>query len=254
MNWMLYLPCTGFTLDDLSRVNPNIDFVLSNYQELIISSESEVKNTPTRSLTYHKMSPTYDLTIQIETKMDRTQPWIKFCSFETVKKFPTQFPRFNNSSLSLRLLSQFGGGLDGELPVQIEPTTLKESETGRKIATSIFEQTLNCTLPIIYISASEKDKYAVIPDRLARNLCGMAHIVVEPSRVFSQKLRHEVDSRNIYGGIIGIYWPNGAGATLFRRNSQDVKKFERSIFDEICKISSSGDNKKPEGIHFMQHI
>lgn len=253
MNWILCQPCTYFRLDDFSRVNLDNSFALSNDHELITYSDPRAQNTPTGSLTYHKISPTHDLIIQIEAKANRDQLWIKYCSIETINP-PSQLPRLNNSSLTIRLLSQFGGGLDGELTIQIAPTTLENTVKGRKIASSIFEQKLNCKLPIIYISASEKDKYAVIPDRLARSLCGMAHIVVEPSRVFSRKLRHEVDSRNIYGGIIGAYWPNGAGATLFRRDSQDVKKFERSIFDEVCRAASTRDNKKPEGVHFMQNI
>ncbi|WP_459731152.1 hypothetical protein [Pseudomonas sp. MHK4] len=254
MSWILCLPHTNFKPDDINRVNPDNNFELSNLQEHIIFSKPQVENTSLSSLTYHKMSPTYNLTIRIETRVDKSQLWIKFCSLEAVKELPTQLPRLNNSSLTIRLVSQFGGGLDGELPIEIAPITLKDTEADRKIAHSIFDQKLSCSLPIIYISASEKDKYAVIPDRLARSLCGLAHIVIEPSRLFSRKLRCVVDSRNIYGGIVGIYWPNGVGATLFRRGSQDVKGFERSIIDEVFRDASTRDGKKAEGVHFKQNI
>lgn len=209
LNWILCQPCTYFRFEDLSRVNLDNNFVLSNHQELITYSDPRAQNTPTGSLTYHRISPTHNLSVQIEAKANKDQLWIKYCSIETIKKSPSQLPRLNNSSLTIRLLSQFGGGLDSELTIQIAPTTLKDIETGGKTASSIFEQKLNCKLPIIYISASEKDKHAVIPDRLTRNLCGMAHIIVEPSRVFSRKLRHEVDSRNIYGGILELIGQTG---------------------------------------------
>lgn len=43
----------------------------------------------------------------------------------------------------------------------------------------------------------------------------MAHVVVEPNRPFSVRLQLEVDSENVYGGTIGICWPEGGGRRAF---------------------------------------
>ena len=47
------------------------------------------------------------------------------------------------------------------------------------------------------------------PLPLARELAGLAHVVVEPDREFSRRLQPDVDSRNVYGGSAGVYWPTG---------------------------------------------
>lgn len=43
----------------------------------------------------------------------------------------------------------------------------------------------------------------------------MAHVVVEPNRPFSVRLQLEVESENVYGGTIGLYWPEGGGRRSF---------------------------------------
>jgi hypothetical protein len=255
MSWILCQPFTYFKSDDFNRASLEGDFILSNDQEHITFSISETQSTFSSGLlTYHKFSSAHDLNIKIEATVNEGHQWIKFFSIESIKEFPDQLPRLHISSLVIRLISKFGGGWDSELPIGISSIKLKETKADRNIARSIFEQTLKCALPIIYISASEKDKYALIPDRLARNLCGAAHVVVEPSRLFSRRLRHEVDSRNIYGGMIGVYWPSGAGATLFRRGSQDVKIFEHSIINEVFRASSTCGGKTYESVHFKQNF
>lgn len=39
----------------------------------------------------------------------------------------------------------------------------------------------------------------------------MAHVVIEPNRAFSRRLQIDVGSSNVYGGAIGIYWPDQGG-------------------------------------------
>jgi hypothetical protein len=46
--------------------------------------------------------------------------------------------------------------------------------------------------------------YIAIPNQLANDLSGMAHVVVEPNRPFSRRLKIEVYSENVYGGTIGV--------------------------------------------------
>jgi hypothetical protein len=92
-----------------------------------------------------------------------------------------------------------------------------------------------CRLPIVYVSAGFHGTYKVDVERLASDLEGMAHVVVEPNRAFSVRLKIEVDSENVYGGTVGVYWPDGGGRRSFFQSagfdSQD--EVHRAILEEI---------------------
>ncbi len=63
----------------------------------------------------------------------------------------------------------------------------------------------------------------------------MAHVVSEPNRAFSQRLQIEVNSENVYGGVVGIYWPNGQGRRSFflGREFDDSATLKKAIIEEI---------------------
>ncbi|MEZ5684544.1 MAG: hypothetical protein R3D78_00960 [Paracoccaceae bacterium] len=44
---------------------------------------------------------------------------------------------------------------------------------------------------------------------MARDLAGVAHVVCEPSREFSFRLRDRVDGENVYNGTLGVAVPGG---------------------------------------------
>lgn len=64
----------------------------------------------------------------------------------------------------------------------------------------------NSIMPIVYISSyywpTELDVRA-----LARDLQGVAHVIVEPDYEVSKKLRETSNDSNVYGGYIGVYFP-----------------------------------------------
>ena len=70
---------------------------------------------------------------------------------------------------------------------------------------------------------------------LASDLSGMAHVVAEPDRRFSRRLQIATASENVYGGTIGIYWPQGGGRrSFFIGNELDAPAdIKRAIFEEI---------------------
>jgi hypothetical protein len=63
----------------------------------------------------------------------------------------------------------------------------------------------------------------------------MAHVVVEPNRAFSLRLKTEVGSENVYGGTVGVYWPEGAGRRSFfiGREFESPDEIRRAISEEI---------------------
>lgn len=102
-------------------------------------------------------------------------------------------------------LEELGGGMDGEIPVTDKPFRLSEGEAG--IAAALISGLARNKLPIVYVSAGFDGNLLLNPDELAQYVSGMAHVVVEPSREFSYHLKTLTNSRNAFGGTVGVYWP-----------------------------------------------
>ena len=107
------------------------------------------------------------------------------------------------------LLEQLGGGSDGDLEATDRPLFLEQADMG--LAARAIRGELGNALPIVYVSASDRHTHLVSPAHAAYEWSGLAHVLVEPNRAFSFRLRFEAGGQNAYGGAIGIYWPDGIG-------------------------------------------
>ena len=108
-----------------------------------------------------------------------------------------------------QLLSEIGGGNDGGVPITDIPLILKEADVD--LAARIVRGEFDNHLPIIYASATWHNNPAIDASKLAQWSSGLAHVVVEPSRVFSFVLARNTGRQNVYGGALGLYWPRHAG-------------------------------------------
>lgn len=111
------------------------------------------------------------------------------------------------------LLNALGGGLDGPLRVSDQPRLLAGHEL--PLAADLILGNSDHRLPIIYVSACFQPGHAIDPRRLASRLAGRAHVVVEPGNSFSRQLQALAESTNVYGGTVGIYWPEGGEPRRF---------------------------------------
>lgn len=59
-------------------------------------------------------------------------------------------------------------------------------------------------LPVVYVSRNDDNRLALDVEKLAYDLGGLAHVVVEPSRAVSFKLMSMTQHRNPYGGTVGV--------------------------------------------------
>lgn len=128
-------------------------------------------------------------------------------------------------------LAKLGGGADGEIPITDQAFRLSPGEEG--VAAALILGTARNTLPIVYVSAGYKDGHLVNPDRLAKYVSGMAHVVVEPSRAFSFEVKLRTKSRNVYGGTVGVYWPNSEARRAYFRD--DSTPNARALELEVAK-------------------
>jgi len=94
------------------------------------------------------------------------------------------------------------GVQDGLFPVSDKPIHLQDGQL--EVASIIIRGDTRASLPILYVSRTNADETWLDCERLAFDLGGVAHVVVEPSRAFSFKLMDECGGANPYGGTIGI--------------------------------------------------
>lgn len=78
------------------------------------------------------------------------------------------------------------GAFDRFFTVQDQPHYLDESQV--EVAASAILGEMETILPIVYFSMNRDGGYALDPTKLAYDMGGMAHVVVEPSLEFSAEL------------------------------------------------------------------
>lgn len=102
------------------------------------------------------------------------------------------------------------GGQDGALAVQIAPHRPIDDEDGQLLASAIMDGSATRYLPVVYVSAVANNRWAASSERLQRlatDLTGVAHVVLEPRREMSFRVKELTSGRNPYGGTIGIAVP-----------------------------------------------
>lgn len=103
------------------------------------------------------------------------------------------------------------GGDDQLLRVVDTPHYLSESDEGLDHAVLALTGEACAHLPVVYLSAPD-DTARGLPKRaiarLAHQLGGVAHVLVEPSRAFSFVLRDRMEGQNPFGGTVAVAVPN----------------------------------------------
>jgi hypothetical protein len=103
------------------------------------------------------------------------------------------------------------GGRDGVIDVVDQPIWLTHDEASLEIARDITQGRASRHLPIVYISAIDQSRWLLDRheiEKLAYDLGGVSHVIVEPDRAFSFKLRDITNGMNAYGGTLGIALPD----------------------------------------------
>lgn len=99
---------------------------------------------------------------------------------------------------------------DGILQVSDQPIWLKDDTEGLQLARAVTLGSATEFLPVVYVSAVAVKSWLLTAreiERLAYDLGGVAHVVVEPNRAFSFALKDQTDAQNAYGGAIGLSLP-----------------------------------------------
>ncbi|BBH26493.1 hypothetical protein SG0102_14270 [Intestinibaculum porci] len=121
---------------------------------------------------------------------------------------------------------------DGLLPVLRKPIKINKDTLSLLVA-CMNDQAQN-RLPVIYISKTKKDSYAVDVKKLSSRLKGVAHVLTQESYDDTLMIRRTCPSQVAYNGGIDIYLPHGThqhiayreyfdeGERLFNKVSREI--------------------------------
>ncbi|SEP37022.1 hypothetical protein SAMN05444123_11853 [Rhodopseudomonas pseudopalustris] len=118
------------------------------------------------------------------------------------------FPR--KPYLIKALLNDNWGGTDGDLSVSDVPVWLADTVEALNAAHAATIGAATKHLPVVYVSAVGTSKWVLDAkqiEKLAFDLGGIAHVVVEPNSAFSFRLRDLTGGVNAYGGTIAVSAP-----------------------------------------------
>lgn len=232
VKWITGSPHTKIRNEDFVDIHDSGEWELSLGDERIQSLAHRSPMTESAAIRYVKQSDSMRWSTTI-TFLRGSESWIGInliCDSES----PTpKIPAYKKPLIVRTLLREMGGATDGEFLVQDSPVFLSNNDIDR--AVRFVNGNSLAQLPIVYVSSRFQGGYALNPQSLALELSGMAHILVEPNRAFSHRLKIEVDARNAYGGAIGIYWPNGDGRrSVFRTEEYaSAQELEERVTTEI---------------------
>lgn len=233
--WITGSPHTAFSPDALDVLPRNAEQSVSAGMEQVALAHAMTPSGEIGGLRYERTEDGLAWTTSIVSLKSSGKHLVRMevvCEALTtqVRLPPPKKPYFIKQALT-----ELGGGDDGEVPVTDRPFKLSPGE--EQVAASLILGTARNSLPIVYVSAGFDDRHRVDPDELARFVGGLAHVVVEPNRIFSYEVKRLTKSRNVFGGTVGVYWPNSD-----RRNSyfseggeDDSTRASRALAIQIAK-------------------
>jgi hypothetical protein len=231
--WLLGSRYTSFSAENLNGLGEGDAWENSNGSETISSLVDTTQDTESSAIVYRKKDSNFEWITTIVLACQPSSTWISI-RVGCEPLHPTaNVPDAKKPVLVKTLLDTLDGGVDGEFKVSAAPIIFTNSE--HDLAVSCIQGETGSYLPVVYVSATFRSQYLVNPNELAIALYGMAHVVVEPDREFSVQIMSAVQRKNVYGGTIALYWPEGGGhRTFFAKSGNDSPDdIKNTIFDEI---------------------
>lgn len=191
LNWVIDSPHTEISQEEISKLYEASEFELTKGQEALELDSACCPEYEVASFRYIKTNEKFkcETTISFILMSASKETWVGVKATCASKEVSIETPQVKKPVIIIRLLDRFGGGLDNDIYVGHDPILLDPDESGKDLAANLISGTEKCRPPIVYVSCYHNGRHAVIPERLARKLSGLAHVVVEPSREFSFKIR-----------------------------------------------------------------
>ncbi|MBB5046400.1 hypothetical protein HNR60_001145 [Rhodopseudomonas rhenobacensis] len=230
--WILGSPHTVFTANDLNHIPNDGSWVAEKASEriqLLATCSTDDRSIAIRRMQLGEIN--WETTIVFSQQ--KNDSWVGVRVSREASHPAVRLPPAKKPLIVGTLLENLGGALDGRILITSAPLHLSNNDI--ELASSLIRGRAGCRLPVVYLSCGFEANRTIDASALAYDLAGMAHVVVEPNRPFSRRLQIEVQSENVYGGVVGIYWPDGQGRRSFfdPDDFDNCKALRRSIIDEV---------------------
>lgn len=242
MEWLLGSPHSRLNQGDLEALGDQESNSVARDNERVEWLCSEGSALLMAGARYTKFENGLEWTSTVTFLREKPSAWIGIRVSCESQHPSARLPVAKKPVLVRTLLGKFHGAEDGHLTVHSGPIFLGNADID--VAARCLSTASTCRLPVVYVSSNFHGEHNADPAKLASRLSGMAHVVVEPNRAFSARLRMEVDAQNVYGGTIGVYWPDGGGRRSFfigpQFDSRD--ELEDAVFEEVRRALT---NRRP---------
>lgn len=231
--WVIGSPHTRLTQDDFAELHVSNEASIQKGTESLETLRVSAADEDAAGVRYTRRDDGLEWVTTIVFSRTSAGSWVGIRVSCESSHPAVRLPPAKKPVVVRTLLQNLGGAADGAL--RVGGSSFRLDNTDIDLAARLIRGTSGCRLPIVYVSAGFQSNYIVDSDRLASDLAGMAHVVVEPNRPFSIRLKVEVDSENVYGGTVGVYWPDGAGRRSFfiGREFESNEQLSRAIIEEV---------------------
>jgi hypothetical protein len=232
-DWITGSPHTRFDVNDLVKFFDVGEWTTKKGNESIQKLFVENETESAAAVRWTLVAGEIEWDTRVVYSKNETDAWVSVRTSRESTRPATRLPPAKKPIVVKTLMNALGGAMDGALSVSHRPRFLKNGEID--LAASLIVGKAGCRLPVVYVSADFSGRSLVDVREMAKDLSGVAHVVVEPNRPFSRRLQMEVDSENVYGGTIGVYWPDGGGRRSFflGREFESSLEIMRAVIDEI---------------------
>lgn len=242
MTWISGSPHTGLSAEMLRELPQKEEVHVENGNEKVQSLVASSPDVDLAGIRYSRHDDDLEWLTTVVFSRTSSDAWVGIRVECESQHAAARLPSAKKPVVVRTVLESLGGAADGPLSISNKAHFL--TNTDIELAAKLIRGDAGCRLPIVYVSARFQGGYILDVDRLAAELSGMAHVVVEPNRPFSVRLQLEVDSENVYGGTIGIYcrgWRASSllpGRRLFDTGSSGARHQRRS---PGCVTESTSD-------------
>lgn len=168
-------------------------------------------------------------------------------------KSPTDF---NKPYLLKKLVREGYGGKDNDL--NIDNRFLWITHDNIDIIKKIILDESEYMMPVVYVTqVAYTGNYRVNYIELAKDLAGIAHVLVEKEQGVSKKLQELTEGKNPYNSAIQIYYCKGSSQRILYTGDVNKWTFRKEVVNTVCRrlcLSKIDDDLSWSKIRFKKTV
>lgn len=142
--------------------------------------------------------------------------------------------RFNRPYLLKELVAEGWGEADGELHTNNIPYIITQDNIN--IAEKLIMGKSEYMMPVVYVSAKKNnDGIYIDSDELAKDLAGVAHVMVEESCECTHILKNMTDGKNPYNGAVQIFFALDITQRILPKFYKNSGQFRKAVAYSVYK-------------------